>query len=103
MLISQKLEAMTADYKDARAVVGAYMLEQRTNLQNLSLQQIADATYTSRSTLVRIAKKLGYSGWNELARKYVDECRYYESHLRHRGFHFFSLERAVLLLLRFGL
>lgn len=80
MLISQKLEAMTADYKDARAVVGAYMLEQRTNLQNLSLQQIADATYTSRSTLVRIAKKLGYSGWNELARKYVDECRYYESH-----------------------
>lgn len=80
MLISQKLEAMTADYKDARAVVGSFMLEQRTNLQNLSLQQIADATYTSRSTLVRIAKKLGYSGWNELARKYADECRYYESH-----------------------
>lgn len=62
VLIFQKLEAMTTDYKDARAVVGAYMLEQRTNLQNLSLQQIADATYTSRSTLVRIAKNLGYKG-----------------------------------------
>lgn len=36
VLIFQKLEAMTADYKDAWAVVGAYMLEQRTNLQNLS-------------------------------------------------------------------
>lgn len=27
MLISQKLEAMTADYKDARAVVGSFMLD----------------------------------------------------------------------------
>ena len=83
MLISQKLEAMTADYKDARAVVGSFMLEQRTGLQNLSMQQVADATYTSRPTLVRIAKKLGYSGWNELVKKYVDECRYYESHFAH--------------------
>lgn len=83
MLIFQKLEVMTRDYKDARAVVGAFMLEQRTNLQNFSMQQIADATYTSRSTLVRIAKKLGYSGWNELVRKYVDECYYYENHFAH--------------------
>lgn len=44
MLISQKLEVMTTDYKDARSVVGAFMLEQRTNLQNLSMQQVADAT-----------------------------------------------------------
>lgn len=83
MLISQKLEVMTTDYKDARSVVGAFMLEQRTNLQNLSMQQVADATYTSRPTLVRIAKKLGYSGWNELVKKYVEECHYYESHFAH--------------------
>ena len=83
MLISQKLEAMTAEYKDARAVVGEFMLEQRTKLQDLSMQQVADATYTSRPTLVRIAKKLGYSGWNELVKKYVEECRYYESHFAH--------------------
>lgn len=83
MLISQKLEAMTADSKDARATVGAFMLEQRTNLQNLSMQQVADAAYTSRPTLVRIAKKLGYSGWNELVKKFVEECRYYENHFGH--------------------
>lgn len=80
MLIFQKLEVMTRDYKDARAVVGAFMLKQKVNLQNFSMQQIADATYTSRSTLVRIAKKLGYSGWNELVKKYVEECHYYETH-----------------------
>ena len=83
MLISQKLEVMTTDYKDARATVGSFMLEQRINLQNLSMQQVADATFTSRPTLVRIAKKLGYSGWNELVKKYVEECRYYESHFAH--------------------
>lgn len=83
MLISQKLESMSMNCKDARASVGAFMLEQRTELQNLSMQQVADATYTSRSTLVRIAQKLGYSGWNELVKKYVEECRYYESHFAH--------------------
>ncbi len=83
MLISQKLEEMSVNCKDARASVSAFMLEQRTKLQDLSLQQVADATYTSRSTLVRIAKKMGYSGWNELAKKFVDECRYYEDHFSH--------------------
>lgn len=83
MLISQKLEAMTVDCKDARSTVGAFMLEQRIKLQDFSMQQVADATFTSRPTLVRIAKKLGYSGWNELVKKYVEECRYYESHFAH--------------------
>lgn len=83
MLISQKLETMMVDYKDARSTVGAFMLEQRTNLQNFSMQQVADATYTSRPTLVRIAKKMGYSGWNELVKKYVEECHHYENHFAH--------------------
>lgn len=80
MLISQKLESMAMSCKDARLLVSTFMLEQRTKLQNFSMQQVADATYTSRSTLVRIAQKLGYSGWNELVKKYVEECHYYESH-----------------------
>lgn len=83
MLISQKLEEMSVKCKDARGVVSGFMLEQKTNLQNLSMQQVADATYTSRPTLVRIAKKLGYSGWNELVKKYVEECHYYETHFSH--------------------
>ena len=83
MLISQKLESMSINYKDARASVSTFMLEQRTKLQNFTMQQVADAAYTSRSTLVRIAQKLGYSGWNELVKKYVEECHYYESHFAH--------------------
>ena len=77
MLISQKLESMSINYKDARASVSTFMLEQRTKLQNFTMQQVADAAYTSRSTLVRIAQKLGYSGWNELVKKYVEECPIY--------------------------
>lgn len=46
---------MAADGQDARAAAGSFMPEQRTNLQTLSLQQIADTAYASRSALVRIA------------------------------------------------
>lgn len=46
---------MAADDQDARAAAGSFMPEQRTNLQTLSLRQIADAAYTFRFALVRIA------------------------------------------------
>lgn len=83
MLISQKFEEMSVSCKGAQASVSKFMLEHKADVQKFSMQQIADATYSSRPTLVRIAKKMGYSGWNELARKYIDECNYYASHYSH--------------------
>lgn len=83
MLISQKFEEMSVNCKDARASVSKFMLEYKTDIQKFSMGQIADATFTSKSTLVRIAKKMGYSGWNELVKKYIEECNYYASHYSH--------------------
>lgn len=80
MLISQKLEEMSMKYRDAREAVGKFLLEQRLQLEHYSMQEIADATYTSKATLVRIAKKLGYSGWNDFMKDYIDELKYKQSH-----------------------
>ena len=83
MLIAQKLEEMSMNCKDARGSVSAFLLAHKGDLSHYSMQQVADATYTSRPTLVRIAKRMGYSGWNELIQKYTEECNYYADHFSH--------------------
>ncbi|MGN0159091.1 MAG: MurR/RpiR family transcriptional regulator [Brotaphodocola sp.] len=80
MLISQKLEEMMVKYQDSRSNVSKYLLEQRLQLEHCTMQQIADQTFTSKATLVRVAKKLGYSGWNDFFKAYMDELKYKQSH-----------------------
>lgn len=78
MYISQKIEERCLNHQGASSIVGEYLLKEKRNIRNYSLQQIADATFTSPATLVRIAKKLGYSGWNSFSKAYCDECLYME-------------------------
>ncbi|MGN0373653.1 MAG: MurR/RpiR family transcriptional regulator [Enterocloster sp.] len=80
MLISQKLEEMMVKYQDSRSNVSKYLLEKRLQLEHYTMQQIADQTFTSKATLVRVAKKLGYSGWNEFLKAYIDELKYKQTH-----------------------
>lgn len=44
------------------------------------VKEIADATYTVPSTLIRIAKKLNYDGQNDLKTDFLNECEYLQSH-----------------------
>ncbi|OUP09222.1 MurR/RpiR family transcriptional regulator [Collinsella sp. An2] len=80
MLISQKIEQLAVKHDDSRRVVGTYLLNEGIDVESRSMQQVADETFTSKSTLVRIAKQLGFSGWNALVRAYVDELKYQTSH-----------------------
>ncbi len=43
-----------------------YIRENRSDLQNLSIQNIAKALYVAPNAIMRVAKKLGYSGFSEL-------------------------------------
>lgn len=49
-------------------------------IKNMTIKDIADATYTVSSTLIRIAKKLNYNGWNDLKTYFLNECEYLQSH-----------------------
>lgn len=80
MLISQKIEQMTRYAQDAQKNIGEFLLGEKQNLSDYTMQEIADATFSSKSTLVRIAKKLGFSGWNELMAAYKEEIRYLATH-----------------------
>lgn len=56
------------------------MIDKKELIKNMTTKQIANETFTSPSTLIRIAQKLGYSGWNELKVSYVEEIEYINSH-----------------------
>ena len=78
MLLKEKME--TSHFSSSEKQVVDYILEEGTNIQNKTVKEIAKATYTVPSTLIRIAKKLNYNGWNELKKDFISECEYLESH-----------------------
>lgn len=44
------------------------------------MQEIAEKTYTSKSSLVRFAKALGFQGWKDFIEKFLNDTYYEESH-----------------------
>ena len=63
MLIREKME--TIKFSPAEKEVVEYLLRYPEVLDEKTMQEIAAETYTQPSTLIRIAKKLGYDGWVE--------------------------------------
>lgn len=53
-----------------------YLLKEQRNIQNQTTAEIAALTFSSKSTLVRIAKKLNFSGWLALKNAYLEELDY---------------------------
>lgn len=79
MIISNKLETMDSLSK-SEELLAKYILKERENIQHLSTKDLAQATFTSPSTVVRLSQKLGFSGWNELKEKYLEEIHYLNQH-----------------------
>ena len=74
MLIEQKLEEIKLS--SAQKTVAEYLLDKRTEIENMTIQEIAKQTYTSVATIIRLAKKLGYSGYQELKEDFLKELHY---------------------------
>lgn len=81
MSLIHKVEEITMEYGGgARHSIGTFILEKKSVLTRYSLQEIADATYTSKAAVVRFAKALGFSGWKEFLKAFWEEQSYQEQH-----------------------
>lgn len=80
MYLFQRIEEVMLTYQDTRRNIAEFVLNERDKVLKMSLQEIADCTYTSKATLVRFAKTLGYSGWREFMREFMEESVYQETH-----------------------
>lgn len=81
MLIQEKLKK--EDFSASQRAVADYILKQGLEIKDMTVRMIAKATYTSSATLIRIAHKLGYTGWEELKHDFLEEQKYLQSHFAH--------------------
>lgn len=74
MLLTEKMKEDI--FSPSEKAIIQYMFEERENIEDKTTKQIAEVTYTHPSTLIRVAKKLGYNGWLELKEKFIEEIDY---------------------------
>ena len=78
MLLQEKMK--TTKFSPSEAVVVQFILEKQDQIEKYTTTLIAGETYTSHSVLVRISKKLGFNGFNELKKAFLDEVYYLRNH-----------------------
>ena len=88
MLISQKIEDLIRNSSDSGSSIGTFLLKEQENVEDYTMCQIADMTYTSQASLVRFAKKLGYRGWTDFIKAFVKETKYFESRMTDVDFNY---------------
>ncbi len=65
MYLFQRIEEVMVQYQDARHTVAEFVLREQENLYKYTINDIAEATFTSKATVTRFAKVLGYQGWKD--------------------------------------
>lgn len=80
MFLIQKIEELMMNYHDARHAVGEFVLQEKENLYNYTINEVAEQSFTSKATVVRFAKTLGFDGWRDFMKAYVSEIKYEEQH-----------------------
>lgn len=53
--------------------VADYILEHPRQVPSMSAEELADASYTSKATIVRLCQKLGLTGYQEFKIRLVEE------------------------------
>ncbi len=79
MLIFEKL-SLKENLSESEEVVAAFLLEQGIKIRKYSTRNLAEATYTSPATIVRLCKKLGFKGFDDFKEQFLKEIEYLDQH-----------------------
>ena len=80
MLLIEQMK--TTHFSHAEQSLVQYMIEHPEKLDQLTTTHFAEITHTNPTSLIRVAKKLGYKGWTDLRTAYLDEWLYLNSHYK---------------------
>lgn len=69
MLLREKFEKMT-NLSEGQKSILQYMCDHSQEIASMTIKELAQATYTSPATLIRVSKKLGYNGFDELKKTF---------------------------------
>ncbi|MCF0258445.1 MAG: MurR/RpiR family transcriptional regulator [Erysipelotrichaceae bacterium] len=74
MLIQERMRK--EKFSEAQKAVIDFLLKDPAAARELTVRQIARACYTSSATLIRVAQKLGYGGWDDFKKDFIREQEY---------------------------
>lgn len=80
MKLLQQIEQFTVAQNNTRRYIAEFILENKLEIHKLSINQIAEQIYASKSALVRFGKALGFSGWKSFLNALIEEIRYEQTH-----------------------
>lgn len=74
MQLAQRIEETGRVHGGAWSDIAAFLLEPGCDVASLGMAEVAERCFSSKATLVRFAKELGFSGWREFRAAYLEEC-----------------------------
>lgn len=80
MYLVHRIEELAAAYDDSRRTLAAFALREHARLPDLTIADVARETYTSKASVTRFAKALGFDGWRDFIREFVREDAFERQH-----------------------
>lgn len=80
MLLQEKME--TLPFSNSEKKIIDYMLDEKVKIKNETVKEIAEKNFTAPSTLIRLAKKMGFDGWNAFKEAFLEEVNYLNEHFK---------------------
>lgn len=80
MYLIHRIEELAAAHDDSRRTIAEFVLHEHARLAELTITDVARETYTSKASVSRFAKALGFDGWREFLREFVREDAFERQH-----------------------
>ncbi|MCT6889539.1 MAG: MurR/RpiR family transcriptional regulator [Lactobacillus sp.] len=80
MLLIKKIEQEAITEKGSRREIANFLLQYDYRLATKTVDEIATQTFTSKASVVRFAKRLGFKGWREFCQEFSKEQQYLKVH-----------------------
>ena len=80
LLIEQMKKAENCTYN--QKIILDYMIEKKQEIENMTLKELAKVTYTSPASFVRVAKRMGFDGFEQFRTAFLEEQKYLNTHFQ---------------------
>lgn len=74
MLLIEQLKI--SEFSSAEQQIVEYLIKHPETLHNMTITDLARLTYTNTTSVMRVAKKMNYTGWVEFKKAYLEEWAY---------------------------
>ena len=81
MLLKEQLEK-ERELSPLQQSVAQKILELEEEIEDMTIRELADLSYTSTTAVIRLCNKLGYEKYSEFKKAYLKEIRYLKNHFQ---------------------